>query len=524
MERSLDHINLIITLKDENNLLKHKNDDLSHKLQESEYNLLYAKAELEKLRRMIFGSRSESFKSEEKSTDPTLGFDFGEIKEVLGPENEPKAGIITYQRIKAIEKDKQTLVNSRQPLPAHLPRVTVVIEPKGDLTGAVKIREEITEILEYTRGTLHVKRIVRPVYAFPNREEHPIVIADMPTLPIPKGNAAASLVAYILVSKFVDHLPFYRISKMFKRDGINLSESTINDWFKSACVLLAVLYDRLVEVVRSQDYLQVDETTIKVLDRNKPGTTHKGYHWGYHAPLLKLMCFHYEKGRGREGPEIFLKNFRGTLQTDGYVGYNSFEKPGEITLLSCLAHIRRKFKESLDSDNPRATYVLKKIQLLYAIERECEELNLDFDAIKRMRKQEAVPILEELEAWFKANKPQVLPKSSIGKAITYTLNLWERQKRYVNDGRYKIDNNQVENCMRPIALSRKNFLFAGCHEAAQRGAMLFSLFACCLQNDVNPSLWLIDVLERLPDCKQSELDGLLPHNWAKSHINQPSLV
>jgi transposase len=522
MENNLDHINLIITLKDENDLLRQNNSDLTNRLQESEYNLLYAKQELEKLRRLFFGSKSESFKHENQFIHPTLGFDYGDTKEVVEAETGKEAEIITYQRIKATEKNKQILINSRQPLPAHLPRITVVIEPEGDLTGAVKIREEITEILEYTTGKLHVKRIVRPVYAFPAREEQSIVIADLPSLPIPKGNAGASLIAYILVSKFVDHLPFYRIAKMFKRDGVILSESTINDWFKATCILLVVLYNRLVEVVRSQDYLQVDETTIRVLDRNKPGTTHQGYHWGYHSPILKLVCFHYEKGRGREGPERFLKDFRGTLQTDGYAGYNSFEKPGEISLISCLAHIRRKFHESLDNDKPRATYVLEKIRLLYDIERECEVLNLDFDAIKQIRQKKAVPILKELETWLKLNKPHILPRSSIGKAIDYTLNLWERQKRYVNDGRYKIDNNLIENCMRPIALSRKNFLFAGCHEAAQHGAILFSLFACCLKNEVNPNHWLVDVLTRLPDCKQSELEDLLPHKWKSININLPA--
>ena len=347
------------------------------------------------------------------------------------------------------------------------------------------------------------------------------MIADIPSLPIPKGIAGATLIAWILVCKFVDHLPFYRIAKIFRRDGIKISESTINDWFKSACILLVVLYDRLIEVVGSQDYLQVDETTIRVLDRNKPGTTDQGYHWGYHAPMLKLICFHYEKGRGREGPEIFLKNFRGTLQTDGYAGYNSFEKPGKIKLLSCLAHIRRKYKEAMDNDTPREPNVLQKIQLLYAIERECELLNLDFNAIKHMRQQKAVPILQELEIWLKENKLQVLPKSAIGKAIDYISTFGKGKKRYVNDGRYKVDSNLIENHMRPIALSRKNFLFAGCHEAAQHGAILFSLFGCCLKNNVNPYHWLVDVLNRLPDCKKSELDDLLLHKWKPLINNLP---
>jgi len=182
---------------------------------------------------------------------------------------------------------------------------------------------------------------------------------------------------------------------------------------------------------------------------------------------------------------------------------------------------RRKYKEAMDNDTPRATYVLQKIQLLYDIERECELLNLDFNAIKQMRQQKAVPILQELENWLKENKPQVLPKSAIGVAIGYTLGRWDRLKRYIDDGRYEIDNNLIENSIRPVALGRKNFLFAGSHEAAQRAAMIYSFLGTCKINNKNPSDWFNDILNRISDYKVNHLEELLPNNWKPIMNHQP---
>jgi len=517
MENKLDDINSINSLKEELSLLKQENTKLADKLQGVEFELLYANQELEKLRRMLFGARSERFKSNDCPLQLPIDFGFDTDKQ---PENEPEKEVIAYQRNKIQEKNAP--IHSRHALPAHLPRVIIIIEPEGDLTGAKRIGEEITEILEYRAGRMFVKRIIRYKYLLP-REDKPIVIAELPSMPIPKGNAGPSMLTQIIISKFVDHLPFYRQSKIFQRDDIEIPESTINDWFKAACNLLTPLYQKLALLVQQQSYIQADETPIKVLDRNKPGTTHQGYHWCYHAPLVKLICFEYQKGRGREGPEQFLNDFRGTLQTDGYAAYLSFEKPGEIRLLSCMAHIRRKFDESKSNDNQRATYVLKRIQDIYAIERECREMKLDAEDIMNVRKKECLPIMQELETWFKENAQVVLPKSVIGKAINYALDFWEKQKRYVEDGNYHIDNNLIENSIRPVALGRKNYLFAGNHEAAQRAAMIYSFLGTCKKNDVNPREWLTDVLTRLPDCKISQLEGLLPHNWEKTSNNQPPL-
>jgi len=464
---------------------------------------LYLRQELDKLKRMIFGSKSERFIGSDDPAQLLLGFDIASQPAELNKET------VTYERKKPEVKDKT--VHSRQPLPAHLPRHEEVIEPIEDLTGAKKIGEEITEVLEYTPGQLYVKKYIRPKYVLP--AEKGIVIGELPSLPIPKGNAGASLISHVIISKYVDHLPFYRQVQMFKRLDVTIAESTLNDWFSAGCTLMEPLYQKLVSLIVRSSYLMADETPIPVLDQDKPGTTHQGYHWVYHSPLDKLVCFDYQRGRGREGPVNFLKNFRGTLQTDGYSAYDIFESREGYTMLSCMAHARRYFEQAKDNDRVRAEYVLTQMQKLYEVERTARERKFSFEQRKQIRIEKSAPILDELETWLKKNITEVLPKSAIGKAIGYSLSRWARLKRYIDDGRYEIDNNPVENSIRPVALGRKNYLFAGSHEAAQRAAIIYSLLGSCKKNEVNPADWLTDVLNRLPNHKANRLEELLPHNW-----------
>lgn len=518
MENISQNINNTAILKEAYILLQHEkemlikeNKTLVGELEQLKIDYLYLKQEQEKLKRMIFGSKSERFIGNNTPSQLMLGFEVP-----TEPKPEAATETIIYERKKPNET--AVVVHSRQALPAHLPRKEEIIEPQEDITAGKKIGEEITEILEYTPGLLYVRRIIRPKYVFP-REEKSIVIADMPSLPIPKGNAGASLMAYIIISKFIDHLPFYRQVQIFKRLNVKLAESTINDWFVAGCRLLEPLYEKLVEQIIRGSYLMADETPIAVLDKDKPRTTHRGYHWVYYSPQEKLVCFNYRKGRGSEGPQEFLKDFKGTLQTDGYGAYDSFEREGKIRLLACMAHARRKFDEAKNNDPPRANYVLSKMQDLYDIERECRNGELDFDARKQLREKKSLPILEELGTWLKTNMLEVLPKSAIGQAIAYTSALWWRLKRYIEDGRYEIDNNLIENSIRPVALGRKNYLFAGSHDAAQRAAMIYSFLGTCKINNVNPSEWLTDVLTRLPDHKANRLDELLPHIWKSTKDN-----
>ena len=461
----------------------------------------YLKQQLKELKRLIFGSKSERF----------IPADNAQLSLFDIPEEEKQkqeTEEIAYTREKAV-KEKQPAIRAQ--LPSHLPRVEEIIEPQSIEEGSKKIGEEITEILEYNPAKVYVRKIVRPKYAKPNNDG--VVIAELPTLPIPKGNAGASMLAYIMVSKFVDHLPYYRQILIFKRQNLVLSDSTLNGWFNATANLLRPLYDTLQKQVLKSDYIQADESPIGVQDSHKPGALHTGYQWVYRSPIERLILFRYHPGRERKAPEAVLDDFIGTLQTDGYQAYRNMKTNGEITHLACMAHARRYFEKALDNDKKRAGYVMVKIQELYTIERKARERKIDFETRKRYRQLYAKPILLELEEWLVQNISQTLPGSSIGKAIAYTYNLLPKLKAYIDDGRYEIDNNLIENAIRPLTLGRKNYLFAGSHQAAQNAAMMYSFFATCKINNIEPLAWLTDVLNRIPDHMANKLTELLPQNW-----------
>ena len=460
----------------------------------------FLKFQLAELKRMIFGAKSERFIGN-GADQPTL-FELPTPEAAESPKEE-----ITYTRNKPQEK-RQPL---RMELPAHLPRREEVIEPVDIPAGAKKIGEAITEVLEYEPPSAFVRCIKRPKYIVEqNDEETRIIIAPLPTLPIPKGNAGASILSHILVSKFVDHQPFYRQVQIFKRQDLNIAESTLGGWFNASCNLLLPLYEALKMKILSSDYLMADETPIPVLTKDKPGATHKGYHWVYYDPGSKLVLFDYQKTRGREGPDEFLKNFSGYLQTDGYTAYNHLQNSANITLLACMAHARRKFEHGQENNPILASQAMKMFQALYEIERHAKEASLSADAIKELRQTESRPILEELEAWLKEQIIYALPKSAIGSAMAYTLTLWPRLMRYIDDGRFHIDNNLIENSIRPVALGRKNYLFAGSHEAAQQAAVIYSLLGTCKINGVEPFSYLTKTLSVIPDHPANQLHTLLP--------------
>ena len=458
------------------------------------------KYELAELKRMIFGVKSERFIAPVPN-QPTL-FELPEAEVIEKPKEE-----ITYTRNKSKVKNHPL----RLELPAHLPRKREVIEPEELPEGAKKIGETITEVLEYTPSNIFVRQIIRPKYVVSQDDEKTqIVTAALPSLPIPKGNAGAGLLAHILISKFVDHLPFYRQAQIFKRQQLTISESTIGGWFNASCRLLEPLYETLKNKMLSTDYLMADETPIPVQTRDKPGATHKGYHWVYYDPGNKLVLFDYQKTRGREGPDELLKNFVGFLQTDAYTAYNNLRNRANIIQMACMAHARRKFEHALNNDPALATEALLMFGKLYEIERDAREQNLSHDDIKALRQEKSLPVLLQMEAWLKEKMNLVLPKSAIGQAIAYTLALWPRLTRYIEQGRFNIDNNLTENSIRPVALGRKNYMFAGSHAAAQHAAIVYSLLATCKINNVEPFEWLSKTLSQISDHPVNQLHKLLP--------------
>ena len=424
------------------------------------------------------------------------------------------------KHIKAHEV-KQTVVRvnhpGRKPLPAHLRREEIILTPVEDVTGLTPVGEEITEILEYQPGELYVKKYIRPEYIKPTAEDTQAkrVIALLPNMPIAKSYVGASLLSHLMVSKYIDHLPIYRQLQMFSRQKITIEDNTVNNWFKQGCNLIEPLFEAHQRQVLTTKYLSVDETPIKVLDKTKKGTTHQGYYWVYYNIHSRQVLFKYQTGRAAEWPKETLKHYQGYLQVDGYAAYDQFDNVEGIIPLNCWAHARRKFIDAQNFDNAKASEVLMQIQLLYAVEKYCEKNKYTPDEIKIYRLQNAAPILTVLHTILQTQLTGSLPKSPLGIALQYTLARWDKLNVYLQDGNLRIDNNLVENSIRPVAIGRKNYLFAGNHEAARRSAMLYSLFATCKLHNVNPIQWLTYVFENINDHKINAIHQLLPQNYAE---------
>lgn len=481
--------------------------DYKELYEQQQITIIGLRHELEQLKKMIFSARSERFEPAEPTITKQLSLG-------LVAEKQPATSVaqqISYTRIINEPANIQLSVPVRNPLPAHLERREIILEP-GMKEGLRKLGQEVTEELEYEPGKLFVNRYVRPKYV--NQDNTGIYVASLPERPLPKAIAGAGLLTQIVIDKYLDHLPLHRQQERFKREGVNIPYSTISDWVSNTCKLIIPLYDALKKQVLASDYLHADETPIKVLDRDKKGETHRGYYWVYHSSLLDLLFFDYQPGRGREGPEKVLKDFTGHLQTDGYAVYDIFEDKKEVTLLHCMAHARRKFYEAQGNDKKRSQYALEHIQRLYEIERRTKDLAVD--ERQRVRNQEAVPLLQSLGAWMKEAYTEVLPKSVIGKALAYSITRWDALSLYTTDGKLNIDNNPVENAIRPVAIGRKNYLFAGSHEAAQRSAMLYSLLGTCKLHGINPFDWLKNVLSRIGKHPINKVQQLLPHNWRQT--------
>lgn len=460
--------------------------------------------ELKELKRAIFGSKSERF----VPTDPgQLSLEIDTV-ETQAPSIEEVIEVEKHERRK--EKEKKHPI--RAPFPAHIPRVEEIIVPEGDLSNYKEIGEEITEVLELTEAKVFVKRIIRKKFA-PLSAEGAVLIGELPACVIEKGLFGQNLIAQLLIDKYVDHLPIYRQQKRFEREGIKLAYSTLADVPRQVVPLLMPLYELLKKEVIASTYIQADETPQPVLDRETKDKTHRGYFWVYRSPEKRLVLFDYRPGRGRDGPTQILKNFHGFLQTDGYSVYDTFEQRTEISLVGCMAHARRYFEKAKDYDAEKASHVLSLMQKVYATERQLRESQSRGAEILETRNTVSRPVLNELETWMKEHVQKVPPQTPLGKAIMYSLARWEKLTRYLDHAILEIDNNLVENEIRPVVIGRKNYLFAGSHEGAQRSAIIYSFMGSCKINNINPSRWLADVLIKVKDIKPSKMFELLPSNW-----------
>jgi transposase len=495
-------------------------------IEEYKQQLSLALMEANSLRAKLFGIKSDNRVKRAADSNQLELFNLGASQEDLTASEEQlrkDAEQNNREQEKISPKRKGARGKSvRMTLPQHLEREEVVLDPDCDLSGYKVIGEEVTEVLVMVPATFKVKRIVRRKWGLENNhmtDKKGVLIAPMPSRTVKRGLFDESVLAHLLIGKYVDHLPLHRQQKMFLREGLDIPMNTLTDNTAAACRSIKPLYNALVREALANRYLQVDETTIKVLGSGKKNSCHTGYYWACHAPPDGLVFFQYDPGRNKGVPKDMLKGFKGVLQTDGYGAYQSVSKGNcDVNHLYCMAHIRRKFDEAAYNNMELAAHAVGEISKLYKIEKEIREspVPMSEHQIVRKRLEQAIPVLDGMKSWMIDKYRNTTPGSPIGKALSYALSLWDNMYFYTAHGELQIDNNGVENAIRPIALGRKNYLFAGTHETAQNAAMVYSLFATCKKHDVNPHKWLTDVLSKLNDPNyEGKFSDLLPHRWKK---------
>lgn len=416
--------------------------------------------------------------------------------------------------------------NGRGTFDESLPRIKVKHEiPEGeqfcqDCHSKTHIMGKvITEQLSFKPAEFFVKEHIR--YKYKCNCCSNITTAPMPAQPIDKGLADASVLAETIINKYQDCLPLYRQQQRFARHGIQLPISTLCDWISESAFILQPIVDYMKdEAILKGKRIFTDDTSYPVQDRNKKGQTHTGRLWTYVGGGDKepvCVAFEYTKTRSKNASKKFLKGFKGYLQADAYPGYDCLYETGKIIEVGCWAHARRPFAEivKLTKKPGHADKALIFISELYKIEDKIK--HLPPDKIKYYRGRFSKPILKKFRRWLKRVERKMLPKSPIGKAVSYLRNHWQALNNYLRDGTLKIDNNQAERSIRMIVIGRKNYMFAGSHEGAQRAAVIYSIIETCKMNGINTFEYLTDVLSKLPTTLNRDLHQLVPYNWVKSN-------
>ena len=474
-------------------------------LAEKDFKIKALTLELAYYRRLRYGKKSEAFTGEQRELfEETVDADLAAIDAELGAQEGTRAGAGQPQRRRA----------GRQPLPPELPRIEHRHEPAScqcDACGQALalIGEDVSEQLDVEPARFFVHRHIRPQYACRACER--VTAAPVPPAVIDGGMAAPGLLAWVAVSKFVDHLPLYRIEQIALRQNVPLARSTQGEWIGKVGVALQPLSDRLAEWLRERTCLHADETPVRQLDPGA-GKTRHAYLWAYRSngldPGPSIVVFDYQTGRAGAHARAFLAGWQGQLMVDDYAGYKALFAAG-VTELACLAHVRRKFFDvHAANGSPVAAEALRRIGVLYAVEQQGRAL--DAPARLQLRREQAGPVLAELHAWLLATHTTVAAGSGTAKAIDYALKRWPALLRYADSGTLPIDNNPVENAIRPIAIGKKHWLFAGSERAGRRAAAIQSLLATAKLNGLDPQRWLTETLEKLPTCPNSQLDSLLP--------------
>lgn len=471
--------------------------------------------ELAHIRRMRYGVKSEALSRVQQDLfDETLTTDLAAIEAEIEQLADPQPGdtVIKPKRPRA----------GRQPLPDHLPRTEIRHEPENCVCGKcgntalVKIGEDITEQLHVEPAQFSVIRHIRSKYAC--RPCETIIAEPIPAAVIDGGMATIGLLTWVMISKYLDHLPLYRLEQIAAREKVILSRSTLAEWVGRVGVALQPLVDRLIWHLLQGKTLLADETPVAQLDPGK-GKTRKAYLWAYRSNdlagdhLPRIIVFDYRKGRSGEYARQFLGDWKGHLMVDDYVGYKALfvdNDLGESCIeLACFAHVRRKFFDLHQANqSPMVWEALQRIALLYSIEAEGAKMSIA--GRKQLRAERSLPQLKVFQPWLIQTRLSTADGSAAAKALDYTLKRWSALIRYAETGHLPIDNNSTENCIRPIAVGRRNWLFTGSERAGQRAAAIQTLLGTAKLNGLDPAAWLKDTLEKLPVWPNSRIDELLP--------------
>ena len=476
------------------------------------------------LRRKVFGKMSEKnlpldpdqlllFEQEHLTDEERARLD----KEVEAAEQQMTKTITV--KVKPSRRDLDT---------TGLPTEVIDIYPDGTTDENGKLKDEYVEIgtdessrLEHIAAKTYIKKtVIHKVMLKSDSnnktpEDRRIICARLPLAPVNRCMAGASVLTDIIIGKFMYHLPFYRQIQQYKESGITISDSTMGGWYEAAVEKLKLLYDILRQHILQSEYIQIDESVLPVIDSEKH-KARKGYEWCVRDAIRGAVMFYYDRGsRGGKVAREILGAYKGAVQCDGYDAYDQFEKNDNITVYGCWAHARRKFVDALNENNRLATEALCFIRKIYKVESDANKAGLNADERKEQRLKISYPTIRLFETWMKETYLKVLPNSKMGDAIEYTYSLLPRLSRYVNDGRINVDNNLIENAIRPLALGRKNYLFCGNDASAYRAAIVYSLISTCKAVDVDPRTWMEDVLRKIPYYQrdQRDLAELLPFNW-----------
>lgn len=485
-------------------------DELRCLLIEQDRELVWRKAKIEKLthelalhKRWRFGVKTERWPVEQAELfEETVDADLAAMEAEL-------------EQLSPAKQDDEKRQPKRKPLPAELPRTEIRHEPESTVCACgctlQRIGEEVAEKLDYTPGVFTVERHIRGKWVCVQCET--LTQAPVPAHVIDKGIPTTGLLAQVLIAKYLDHVPLYRQEAIFGRAGLAIPRSTLAQWVGQCGVALQPLVEALKDEMLGHRVLHADETPVAMLDPGA-GKTHRAYLWSYSVGAfepMKAVVYDFTESRAGKHAQDFLDKWQGTLICDDYAGYKALLAKG-LTEAGCMAHARRKFFD-LHSQNQSqiASEALDFFGRLYDIEREVADLSID--ERYRIRQAKAKPIADELHDWLTQQRQRVPQGSATARAIDYSLKRWAALTHYLSDGQVPIDNNWIENRIRPIALGRKNWLFAGSLRAGKRAAAIMSLVQSAKLNGHEPLAYLKDVLTRLPTQPASRVGELLPHRW-----------